>query len=121
MEVKIQYDVSSKVIRKVDGIFPMTSGSMYACLLKLRMWAYSGSVIPAFRVVILDYSLTLFLLKIFSNSELSITRATFDKITLWAGVNIGFKFGVLLLTVIVLCRFVRCSFFVIQMCANSIV
>ena len=53
MEVKIRYDVSSKVIRKVDGIFPMSSGSMYACLLKLRMWAYSGSVIPAFRVDIL--------------------------------------------------------------------
>ena len=109
MEVKIRYDVSSKVIRKVDGIFPMSSGSMYACLLKLRMWAYSGSVIPAFRVDILEHSLTLFLLKIFSNSELGITGATFDRIILWAGVNIGLKFSVLLLTVTVLCRFVRCS------------
>ena len=92
MEVKIRYDVSSKVIRKVDGIFPMSSRSMYACLLKLRMWAYSGSVIPAFRVGILEHSLTLFLLKIFSNSELVITGATFDKIILWTGL----KFSVLL-------------------------
>ena len=37
------------------------------------------------------------------------TGATFDRITLWAGVNIGLKFSILLLTVIVLCRFVRCS------------
>ena len=66
MEVKIRYDVSSKVIRKVDGIFSMSSGSMYACLLKLRMWAYSESVIPAFGVDILEHSLTLFLLKILS-------------------------------------------------------
>ena len=29
MEVKIRYDVSSNVIRKVDGIFPMSLGSMY--------------------------------------------------------------------------------------------
>ena len=109
MEVKIRYDVSSKVIRKVDGIFPMSSESMYACLLKLRMWAYSGSVISAFRVDILEHSLTLFLLKIFSNSELGITGATFGRIILWAGVNIGLKFSVLLLTVIVVCRFVRRS------------
>ena len=87
----------------------MLSGLMYACLLKLRMWAYCGLIIPAFRVVILGHSLTLFLLKIFSNSELGITGVTFDRIILWAGVNIGFKFSVLLLTVIVLCRFVRNS------------
>ena len=80
--------------------------SMYT-LLKLRMWKYSESVIPAFRVDILEHSLTLFLLKIFSNSELGITGATFDRIILWAGVNIGLS--ILLLTVIVLCRFVRCS------------
>ena len=82
MEVKIRYDVSSKVIRKVDGIFPMSSGSMCTCLLKLRMWVYSGSVIPAFRVNILEHSLTLFHLKIFSNSELGITGETFDRIIL---------------------------------------
>ena len=109
MEVKIRYDVSSNVIKKVNGIFPMSSRSMYTCLLKLRMWAYSGLVIPAFRVVILEHSLTLFLLKIFSNSVLDIIGTTFDRITLWTGVNIGLKFSVLLLTVIVLCRFVRCS------------
>ena len=60
MEVKIRYDVSSKVIRKVDGIFPMSSGSMYTCFLKLRMWVYSGSVIPAFRVDILEHSVVSF-------------------------------------------------------------
>ena len=79
-----KYDMYPQVIRKVDGIFPMSSGSIYACLLKLSMWAYS-----VFRVVILEHSLTLFLLKIFSNSELGMTGATFDRITLWAGVNIG--------------------------------
>ena len=87
----------------------MPSGSMHACLLKLRMWAYSGSVIPAFRVVILEHSLTLFLLKFFSTSEVGMTGATFDRITLPARVNIGLMFSILLLIVIVLCRFVRCS------------
>ena len=56
--------------------------------------------LPAFRVDILEHSLTLFLLKIFSNYKLGITGATFDRITLWAAVNIGLKFSVLLLTVI---------------------
>ena len=96
-----------KLLGMVDGIFLMLSGSMYACLPKLRMWAYSGTVIPAFGVI-LEHSLT-FLLKIFSNSELGMIGATFDRITLWAGVNIGLKFSILLLTVIVLCRFVRYS------------
>ena len=66
LSMEVTNSVSSKVIRKVDEIFPMSSGSMYACLLKLRMWAYSGSVIPAFGVDILEHSLTLFLLKILS-------------------------------------------------------
>ena len=80
MEVKIRYDVYSKVIRNVDGIFAMSSGSMYTCLLKLRMRVYSGSVIPAFRVDILEHSLMVFHMKIFSNSELGITVETSDRI-----------------------------------------
>ena len=82
---------------------------MYTCLLKLRILAYSGSVIPAFKVIILEHSLTLSCLKIFSNSELDMTGAMFDRITLWARVNIGLKFSILLLTVIVLFRYVGCS------------
>ena len=70
---------------------------------------YSKSVIPVFRVVILEHNVTLFLLKIFPNSELGITGETFDNIVLWARVNIGLKFNVLLLTIIVLCRLVRCD------------
>ena len=101
MDVKIGQDVSSKVIRKVDGILPVSSWSMYACLLKLRMWAYSGSDVPAFRILILEHSLTFFFLKISSNTELGMTGATFDRITLWSGVNIVLKFSILLLTVIV--------------------
>ena len=86
----------------------MSSGLMYACLLKLRMWAYSGSIVPTFRVVILEHSL-MFLLKTFSSSELDMTGATFERITLWAGINIGLRFSILLLTFIVLCRLFRCS------------
>ena len=96
-------------MRKVDGILPMSSLSMYACLLKLRMWAYSGSDVPALRVLILEHSLTSFFLKISSNTELGMTGTTFDRITLWSGVNTVLKFSILLLTVIVLCRFVKCS------------
>ena len=50
------------------------------------LWAYSGSVIPAW-VVILEHNLTLFLLKIFSNSKFGMTEETLDSIILWAGVT----------------------------------
>ena len=40
------------------------------------------SVILAFRVVILEHSVTTFFWKIFPNSELSMTRPNFDNITL---------------------------------------
>ena len=53
--------------------------------------------------------MTLFLLKIFSNSELGMIGETFDSITLWTGVNIVLKFNVLLLTIIVLCRLGKCG------------
>ena len=55
--------------------------SMYT-LLELRMRVYSGSVIPAFRVDILEHSLTVIHLKIFSNSELGITGETSERIIL---------------------------------------
>ena len=80
----------------------MSLWSVYACLLKQRMWAYSGSDVPAVRVLILEHSLRFFFLKISSNTELGMTGATFDRITLWSGVNTVLKFSILLLTVIVL-------------------
>ena len=73
-------DISTKVIKKVDGIYPMPSESMYSCLLKQRM--LNQSVILAFRVVILEHSVTTFFWKILPNSELIMTRPNFDNITL---------------------------------------
>lgn len=49
----------------------------------------AGSVIPAFNGVIFEYNLMLFLLNIFSITELEIIGAIFDNIIRWAGNTIG--------------------------------
>ena len=51
----------SIVIVKEFGMRLAPSGSRYTCLLKLNMWNKSGSVMPAFKKVMLDNNLILFL------------------------------------------------------------
>ena len=51
--VKMRYTVSSKVMVNESGIFLASSGLTYICLLKLRMWEYSASLILAFNGVML--------------------------------------------------------------------
>ena len=61
--VKMRYTVSSKVMVNESGIFLASSGLTSTCLLKLRMWEYSASVIPAFKGVILEQIRTSFFLR----------------------------------------------------------
>ena len=78
----------SIVILKEFGIRLASSGSR-TCFLKVNMWDKSGSVIPAFRGVILDSSLILFFLNIFSIWLFGIIGKTLDSIIRWAGRTIG--------------------------------